>query len=381
LKHTCEKVGSMHQKPRKRGPDVWVWRRRMTDAMGIERNSSVIVGPVTELPTEKHAWAASLEQRRALVEQERGVTLSNLIERYKVESLDVRHSTRASYLSRFQCHIIPYWGAQAITTIKPLEVERKINSLPVSKKTKSHIKSQMHRLFEFAMKCELIEFQRNPMLSVEIRGFRQRVRKKQVLTPEQFQTLLCNADLRLQVMMVLACCLGLRPSEFLGLQWPDLDATRGVLMISRSITGSHVDATKTPDSEAEIALDADVLALLLRWKEECPDSAKQWLFPNLDTGRPFHADSLRDDHLHPAGQTIRIPNLGWYAFRHTYRTILDDEGTPIGVQQKLMRHSDVRTTMNHYGTAYEKTKRRANTLVAGRLLPESMKAASRATIH
>jgi hypothetical protein len=37
--------------------------------------------------------------------------------------------------------------------------------------------------------------------------------------------------------------------------------------------------------------------------------------------------------------------------------------------------------MNHYGSAYEKTKRRANTLVAGRLLPESMKAASKATIQ
>jgi integrase len=26
-------------------------------------------------------------------------------------------------------------------------------------------------------------------------------------------------------------------------------------------------------------------------------------------------------------------------------------GTPIGVQQKLMRHSDIRTTMNIYGDA------------------------------
>jgi len=30
-----------------------------------------------------------------------------------------------------------------------------------------------------------------------------------------------------------------------------------------------------------------------------------------------YADSLRDDHLHPAGQTIGVPKLGWYAFRHT----------------------------------------------------------------
>lgn len=186
---------------------------------------------------------------------------------------------------------------------------------------------------------------------------------------------------RLQTMMTLACCLGLRPSEFLGLQWQDLDASRGVLMVSRSITGLHIEGTKTPDSEVEIVLDPDVLALLLRWREDCPDCKEKWLFPNPDTGRPFHSDSLRDDHLHPAGQTIGISNLGWYAFRHTYRTLLDDLGTPIGVQQKLMRHSDVRTTMNHYGSAYEKTKRRANMLVAGQLLPESMKAASRTMLQ
>lgn len=345
--------------------------------MNIERNSSVIIGPVSELPTEKHAWAALLKQRQTLI----GVSLSNLIERYKAECLDVRHSTRASYLSRLNCHIIPTWGDQAITSIKPLEVERRINNLRVSKKTKSHIKGQMHHLFEFAMKCELLPFQKNPMLLVEIRGIRLRVRKKQVLTPEQFQRLVANADLRLQAMMTLACCLGLRPSEFLGLQWPDLDVNRGVLMVCRSITGLHVEATKTPDSEDEIMLDPDILALLLRWREECTGSADQWLFPNVDTGRPFHADSLRDDHLHPLGQLIGIPNLGWYAFRHTYRTLLDDLGTPVGVQQRLMRHSDVRTTMNHYGSAYEKTKRRTNELVAGKLLPDSMKAASRVTIQ
>jgi hypothetical protein len=41
-----------------------------------------------------------------------------------------------------------------------------------------------------------------------------------------------------------------------------------------------------------------------------------------------------------------VEAAGWYAFRHTYRTLLDDLGTPVGVQQKLMRYSDIRTTMN-----------------------------------
>lgn len=336
--------------------------------MGVERNASVIIGPVTELPTEKHAWAASQEQRRALLEKECGVLFRNLIERYKSEFLDVRHSTRGSYLSRLNRYIVPLWGDLAISAIKPLDVERKINTLSLSKKTKSHIKAQMHRLFEFAMKTEVIEFQRNPMKSVEIRGFRQRVRKKQVLSPEQFQALMQAADLRLQVMMLLACSLGLRPSELLALQWPDFDLDRGRLLVSRSVTGRHVAATKTVESEDETFLDSKVLALVLRWKDECPETSEQWLFPNLDTGRPFHADSLRQDYLHPLGQAIGIPNLGWYAFRHTYRTLLDDQGTPVGVQQKLMRHSNIGTTMNVYGSAYETSKRQANEGVAGKLL-------------
>jgi integrase len=78
-----------------------------------------------------------------------------------------------------------------------------------------------------------------------------------------------------------------------------------------------------------------------------------------------------------AGQAIGIPNFG----RHAFRTLLDNLGTPIGVQQKLMRHSDFRTPMNLYGSAYEKIKRRTNMLVAGKLLPEAMQTASIATIQ
>ncbi len=35
--------------------------------------------------------------------------------------------------------------------------------------------------------------------------------------------------------------------------------------------------------------------------------------------------------------------------RHTYRSWLDAVRTPIAIQQKLMRHADMKTTMNVYG--------------------------------
>jgi integrase len=75
--------------------------------------------------------------------------------------------------------------------------------------------------------------------------------------------------------------------------------------------------------------------------------ARRWLFGNLDTGRPYHADSLRQDHLAPAGKKAGIPNLGWHNFRHTYRARLGSSGAAPEVQQKLMRHSSIEMTMKY----------------------------------
>ena len=44
-----------------------------------------------------------------------------------------------------------------------------------------------------------------------------------------------------------------------------------------------------------------------------------------------------------------ICRLGTHSRRHTYQSLLDSVGTSLAVQQKLMRHTDIRTTMNVYG--------------------------------
>jgi hypothetical protein len=60
--------------------------------------------------------------------------------------------------------------------------------------------------------------------------------------------------------------------------------------------------------------------------------------------------------------------LGWHTFRHKYRSLLDATGAPIGVQQKLMRHAQVATTMDVYGNALMESKREANSKVVALLL-------------
>ena len=51
------------------------------------------------------------------------------------------------------------------------------------------------------------------------------------------------------------------------------------------------------------------------------------------------------------GRAAGIGHLGTHTFRHSYRMWIDALGTTVGVQKKLMRRADIRTTMNIYGDA------------------------------
>lgn len=55
--------------------------------------------------------------------------------------------------------------------------------------------------------------------------------------------------------------------------------------------------------------------------------------------------------------------------RYTYRTWLDSTGRSIGVQQKLVRHADIRTTKNIYGDAATEDVEQARWKVVRMALP------------
>lgn len=64
--------------------------------------------------------------------------------------------------------------------------------------------------------------------------------------------------------------------------------------------------------------------------------------------------------LRDAAIEAGIGHFSSHVFRHTHRTSLDSVGTPVGVQQRLMRHADITTTMNLYGDAVTADMRQAH---------------------
>jgi integrase len=245
---------------------------------------------------------------------------------------------------------------------------------PLAPKTKGHTKAVFHRLFECAMRWRYVTIQRNPMSLIEIPGISKRTRKIVLVSAAQYHALLPKLPRHCRVMVTLAMCLGLRISEILGLQWEDVDLENGKLQIRRSVINGHVEATKTLASEDELPLHPELVRVLREWRgAELPVNG--WLFGNIDTGKPYHADTMRQRHLNKAAASpeVGLPKLGWHAFRHTYRANLSELGLPLEVQQKLMRHADIAMTTKYGQSSMLNVTRPANARIVEMMMKGGQK--------
>jgi len=127
-----------------------------------------------------------------------------------------------------------------------------------------------------------------------------------------------------------------------------------------------VDDCKTEGSAKTFVLAPDLLERLKAWKQASQfQDATDWMFASpFNIGRlPYSYTGTRQE-LVRAATAAGLGHISTHAFRHTYRSWLDAVGTPIAVQQKMMRHTDIRTTMNVYGDVVTDEMTAAGTRVA-----------------
>jgi len=173
------------------------------------------------------------------------------------------------------------------------------------------------------------------------------------------------------------------------------------IAVVRAVVHGRIQPVKIEYSEDELPLDPDFAAVLQELKHK--SSGTGLLFPSPVTGRAYHASPIQQDYIRHAvwclvpcaassaepvssckdsdgkrvavdeqrrerAKRMKVGNVGSHTFRHTYRSWLDETGAPVGVQQRLMRHADISTTMNQYGNAQMKAKRKANSKVVNMAL-------------
>jgi integrase len=260
-----------------------------------------------------------------------------------------RTDTRRSYEVWLRNHILPRWGDCPLTDLQARPVELWLGFLALSPKSKAHIRGLLSVLWDYAMWRGDVPTQRNPMELVTVKGATKRTRSPKSLTVEEFQNFAQQLEEPFRTMALLCCCLGLRISECLALKWSDVDWLNGKLLVERGIVCQNVDDVKTSESRKQMVIAGEIIVALRSWKQTTQFSAPEdWIFASpVQLGRlPWSYDQVWRVYQ-KAAKAAGIGGLGTHSLRHTYRSWLDSVGTPIGVQQKLMRHADVRTTMQY----------------------------------
>jgi integrase len=309
------------------------------------------IGTKQEFPTKAAAWkeveSLDVQQPKPQI----GDTVRSVITRYEAERMPSRQSTARVYRSFLNNHVLPKWADTRIQDVQPRPVELWLRELPLSPKSKTHVRSLMHGLVEFAMWSGLLNISRNPISLVQNTGATRKVRKARSLTAEQFQALLKELHEPFATMALLCVCLGLRISEALALRWADVDWLDSKLSVQRGIVEQVVADVKTEGSARTFNLTSELLERLKSCKQRSDFSgAEDWVFASpIKLGRlPYSYTGVWRE-LERATEAAKIGHLGTHSFRHTHRSWLDAVGTTIAVQQKMMRHADIRTTMNIYG--------------------------------
>ena len=363
----------------KTGSVVFDKRRKTWNFLWWEdgKRRTQTIGTASQYPTKSSAWKVAKAFQSSCGNQEETVgnalTLKTLVEQYRMEKMPKRPDTRRSYEVWLRNHIMPRWGDSSLTELQARPVELWLESLSLAPKSKAHVRGLLSILWDFAMWRGHASTQRNPMELVRVKGATKRTRQPRSLTVEDFQKLIRHLDEPFRAIALICCCLGLRISECLGLKWADVDWLNGKLRVERGIVCQQVDEVKTAESRRDLAIDCELLEVLKCWKQASQFSeSDDWMFASpSQLGRlPWSYDQIWRVYQ-KAADKAGIGRLGTHSLRHTYRSWLDSVGTPVGVQQRLMRHADIRTTMNVYGNAGTAEMAEAHSKVVRLAMPRS----------
>jgi integrase len=204
-----------------------------------------------------------------------------------------------------------------------------------------------------------------------------------ILTPGQAYAIVCNLREPERTLTLLAAGTGLRISECLGLQWQDVNFADAMIHVRRTWTCGQVGLPKSKASKGPVPLHPLLAEFMLVWKQKTMYSqAGDWVFPStrLDGKQPRVANMLVEDHLRPAAVKAGILSshpdnhgrlvdddprrFGFHNLRHSLASFLIRIRTDPKTVQTLLRHSDVRLTLQFYTHAVSRDRM----VAAGKML-------------
>lgn len=274
-------------------------------------------------------------------------------------------TTAYAYENIIRNHLTPALGRVRLSRITPDLLEEYYRWLGAERGLSPNTVRKHHILLHTSLQaaCRLGLLRANPVdLAVPPRLQSSSAR---FYDPEQLGNLLQSVKgCALELPVRLACGLGLRRGEILGLRWRDVDLARGTITVreTRTTVGNQVveKAPKTKESRRTLDIGAleELTQLLAALRTACsadgiPCGDDDLLV--LDThGRPWHPNVLTTTfsaHVRRQG----LPPVTLHGLRHSFASVASSARIPMYQISRAMGHSSPATTQRVYTHLFEPT--------------------------
>jgi integrase len=150
-----------------------------------------------------------------------------------------------------------------------------------------------------------------------------------------------------QMLFKLAIMSGARQGELLGLKWSDIDFDKNQIHIQRTFNMGQWFEPKTKTSKRRIDIGPRTMADLKKWRIACPPTSLDLVFPNK-AGKPIGKNELLKHHFNPALKRASLPRMRFHDLRHTFASLLIEQGENTKYIQTQLGHSSPTVTLNVY---------------------------------
>jgi integrase len=291
-----------------------------------------------------------------------GKTLLEAVADWRVHiAPNLKPSTVRAAESHLKQHIIPQLGALRVSEFNVKVVQAFSTGLG-SGRTRKTVENILQTLFSILQTARRFGSALPAVSRADIvlpnSGVNREVR---FFDAEQVGKIVAASKEPYSTMFAVLGMTGLRAGEMLGLKVSDLDFTRNVIHVRRSID-SRTKKEQTPKSRGSASDVPMPRALAKRLREFLRvgyrENPNGYLFVNRNSN-PYSIGKVTEYGLWPALENLKIERAGLHAFRHAAASEMLEQGAPLTVVQRQLRHRDARTTLQKYGHVVGDAQRRA----------------------
>lgn len=326
---------------------------------------TVRLGPVSKL-SERAAWAKLqpyLDRVNCAVQlpPKTGMTLDAFVKEWRSSvAVNLKASTVRAAESHLRAHILPKLGALTLPEISTKVLQAFVTSLATGGRSRKTIENVLLTVSSIFRTAKAWDYACGKFSLADLTLPREGVKKEQrCFTASEVGRIIAAAEEPFGTIWAVTATLGLRAGEVLGLRVSDLDFERKLIRVRQSVDSATrlVHSCKSKASSADLPMPPQLEARLRAYLAT-RSGGTDLLFVNR-RGRPYSANKLREQQLHPLLERLGIPRGGFHAARHGVTSELLASGVAPTVVQKQLRHSDARITLGIYGHVVGDAQRRA----------------------